>query len=608
MQIKQGTFDEVADKGWDINNPEHNARAGVRYLKKMADLADGDPKLAAVGYYGGPGAIEKAKKGIAVSDPRNPNAPNTLQYGDQVASRVGGGDKWWADAPVEGAEAPQAVPKAAPPVQASAPQVATGSVTKQGAKPSPQGPQEAPKEQPSFLKTADDTIRHIADTATFGLADKFAAKMDELTGRTQGTTYEENLKKERKQDEDASTGAKVAGTVIGSLIPGLGVLKAAQAPATASRLARAGYGAASGAAMGAASGVGHNDEDSLVSKGMDALKGGAVGGVVGGVIPAVLPATMEQKVASFIKKHGSDEQARRIAEGSQDLTGLATREAQGAKALGAKNRNGLAEKYIQDASKYIKDPEARTALQEGRNLSDAQLAELPENIREVVNKHTALMAATAPTPARNGIVSKALRAAVDSGALGEIPIPGASVLFNNRPTREFILNRVLGGRETTEAAIQNLVKQAPVADKVLEKLGPSKGAQALQKLQAQSQAAKRAADTDTAQKIADVAAKAQQQAKVKITMAKATRMPQGGGFQTLLAGGDSGLNLPSKVAIQDLRTLSNHPVLGKLADELRRTGAIKDNEAGFYGLTNALRKMQEGRQAAWRAKNPKGNP
>lgn len=91
MQIIPSTFRAVADKGWDISNPLDNARAGVRYVKQMFDSAGGDPKLAAVGYYGGPGAIAKARNGQAVSDPRNPNAPNTLQYGDQVVSRMGGG-------------------------------------------------------------------------------------------------------------------------------------------------------------------------------------------------------------------------------------------------------------------------------------------------------------------------------------------------------------------------------------------------------------------------------------------------------------------------------------------------------------------------------------
>lgn len=89
MQIIPGTFAEMADKGWDIKNPEHNARAGIRYIKQLDKRAGGNPALTAAGYYGGPGGLEKARKGIAVSDPRNPKAPTTLQYGQQVVARMG---------------------------------------------------------------------------------------------------------------------------------------------------------------------------------------------------------------------------------------------------------------------------------------------------------------------------------------------------------------------------------------------------------------------------------------------------------------------------------------------------------------------------------------
>jgi hypothetical protein len=89
MQVLAGTFGEMADKGWSIDNPEHNARAGIRYLKKLDKLSGGVPELTAAGYYGGPGGLEKARRGIAVSDPMNPNAPNTLQYGQQVVARLG---------------------------------------------------------------------------------------------------------------------------------------------------------------------------------------------------------------------------------------------------------------------------------------------------------------------------------------------------------------------------------------------------------------------------------------------------------------------------------------------------------------------------------------
>lgn len=88
MQITPSTFASVADKGWSIDDPVQNARAGIRYLKQLDQKSGGDPALTAAGYYGGPGAMEKARKGIAVSDPRNPTAPTTLQYGQQVAARI----------------------------------------------------------------------------------------------------------------------------------------------------------------------------------------------------------------------------------------------------------------------------------------------------------------------------------------------------------------------------------------------------------------------------------------------------------------------------------------------------------------------------------------
>jgi hypothetical protein len=88
MQIIPATFKSVAEKDWDINDPFYNSRAGIRYIKQLFEKADGDPALTAAGYYGGPGGLEKARRGVAVSDPRNPNAPTTLEYGQQVAARL----------------------------------------------------------------------------------------------------------------------------------------------------------------------------------------------------------------------------------------------------------------------------------------------------------------------------------------------------------------------------------------------------------------------------------------------------------------------------------------------------------------------------------------
>lgn len=88
MQILPATFQGVADRGWDINDPVMNARAGLRYLKQGYEASGGDPALTGAFYYGGPGGLTKAKQGVAVSDPLNPQAPNTLQYGQQVAARI----------------------------------------------------------------------------------------------------------------------------------------------------------------------------------------------------------------------------------------------------------------------------------------------------------------------------------------------------------------------------------------------------------------------------------------------------------------------------------------------------------------------------------------
>ena len=70
--------------------------------------------------------MEKARRGIAVSDPRNPNAPNTLQYGQQVAARLGKTPAPAATKPViQTAQA--ALPASAEvPVEAAPPVVAQG--------------------------------------------------------------------------------------------------------------------------------------------------------------------------------------------------------------------------------------------------------------------------------------------------------------------------------------------------------------------------------------------------------------------------------------------------------------------------------------------------
>jgi hypothetical protein len=581
MQVMPAT---QKDPGFGVRpsdgSPEDTARAGRDYYAAL-HMKYKDPITAAVAYNWGPG---HADKWIANGAKLEDLPDETLKYVSQMHQQ-------------QGQQGNPAAPTVSPAKPAATP--ANPAVPKDSAK----------KEEPhSWLREVDDTVRHIADTATFGLADKFAAKMDELTGRTNGTTYDQNLANERKKDEDASTGAKVVGTLAGAAVPGLGVLKAAQAPVGASRALRALYGAGAGAAEGAASGLGHNDSDDLGDKAKSAGIGAGVGAAIGGPLAAVLPATMSQKVASYVKEHG-EEGARRVAEATKDLTGLASREAQGGKAIGAKQANAIGNGYVAQAMDHIADPEIRTALQRGQALSDEQLAKLPPDIAAIINKQTTVAAQTAAKPAYDNILAKAGRVA----ARNLIPIEAVRNLAVN----------ALGGRETREQAIQKLLKQGPVADKVLEQLGPSKGAQALKVLQAKTAAAqaqnasragfgteagqalakdaentqvKAAADAVKAKtaaaaqaSAADLAAKAQAS---RNAMSKATRMPLGGGFQETLQGGRSGLDLTSKDSLAGLRALSNHPVLGPAATELRRTGKIAD-ENSFYAVQNGLRGLKE---------------
>jgi hypothetical protein len=88
MQVRTGAWTDVATPDMDRKNPFDNMRAGIRYAMKGFDAAKGDPVLAGAHYYGGPGGMKKLMEGKAVSDPENPKAPNTAEYGASVAKRM----------------------------------------------------------------------------------------------------------------------------------------------------------------------------------------------------------------------------------------------------------------------------------------------------------------------------------------------------------------------------------------------------------------------------------------------------------------------------------------------------------------------------------------
>ena len=127
----------------------------------------------------------------------------------------------------------------------------------------------------SVGQTADDTVRAMANAATFGMADRLAGYMG-----GQGTAAEV-AKSEAARER--SPYASIAGDVTGSLaLPGLGAESLA-ARYGSGALARAGAYGATGAVTGAAQGAGNTYTGELP----DYVKNAAIGGTLGGAFGAI---------------------------------------------------------------------------------------------------------------------------------------------------------------------------------------------------------------------------------------------------------------------------------------------------------------------------------
>lgn len=91
-QILESTFNGLKAQGkipadFDWRNPAHNEAAAVAYMQEAWSAAGGDPRKAAAYYYGGPKAIAGGQINT-YRDLRNPRAPDTHGYADQVLARM----------------------------------------------------------------------------------------------------------------------------------------------------------------------------------------------------------------------------------------------------------------------------------------------------------------------------------------------------------------------------------------------------------------------------------------------------------------------------------------------------------------------------------------
>lgn len=560
MQVIPSTFNSVADPGWDINNPVDNARAGVRYVAQMAQAAGGDPALTAAGYYGGPSALAKARQGIAVSDPNNPNAPNTLQYGQQVASRIpqstpqaSAGNPWDNDpivqppqaaqtapqpaapatpqaTPQQPAAAPQGTPQAAPQAPAQSPSmldsilnfgssldpVALGQKMGDAARQTISGAVTQAENQP-VMTTVDNAMRGAANGLTLGYADKAVAKLDSLVN---GTSYDDEIAKERAATQQAGDVGKVAGFVAPAVTGLSAASAAAEALPTASTALRTGAGMVAGGAEGAGSYLGNNDGP--IDPSQLALSTGM--GAVAGAIPGLTSeASNAQKAATFLRANGGSSDApliprmwnyvtgqgtdaqvanaARSADVISDLSGLQNRATQQGVPLGPADANALAAKYTQDATAAIRQlaPAEQqpliNALNQSKALSDPDIAALrttPQGnaVADAIQMRQQTQALTAPTVSSGNPVLKVGRMVVNNGGLGMLT-PHSAILgavTDLAPVRNVITN-LLGGRENRGANIAKALGQADNAAAFTAQYGPSAATQSAQQLQQMGQQA-----------------------------------------------------------------------------------------------------------------------
>lgn len=593
-QITKTTYDDVAPKlGIKDFSPASQDRIAIELIKRkgaLEDIQSGNFD-AAINKLGGTWASLPSSQ---YNQPKRSKewVDQQLAYTNTggwepaaTVSDAGNGD--WTPA-AEGWEpvAKQEAPKS---------QQELDAIYKQqkAAQPSQAKPAEAPMDYKSLgkkaLRVVDDAVRGAADTLTFGFADEIAAKMDQLTGRTK--SYEQGLKEQRARDAEGGT-ARLVGQVGGALLPTGAVVRGMD---SGSRLVRMGAGAATGALQGGLYGAGTAEEGKRLE---GAQEGAAFGALTGGVLGGVLPATVQQKGSSFIKKAGSEEGARLDSEIVRDLSKIAENpNARGVKTQ-AVQMNALEQKYVADANNAIKSlgkdglsklgtnqADIQAAIQARRILTPEELNSLRGNtagnaLADAIEKAQRTRALTAPNPADNNILVKGIRVGADYVLPGIISKP---------------INYMLNNRKSREEVVAGLLKNQDAAANALERLGPSQASQSLEALQQLAQKAQAGRQAQIAQQQAQKAAALAQQATNKNQILQQTRMPAGGGFQELLNGGASGLNMTSKEAIDALRTVSKvakgTPV-GDAAATMLKSQPVKDEQA-FYGVQNMIRRLSE---------------
>lgn len=182
----------------------------------------------------------------------------------------------------------------------------------------------------------DDFSRMAVDSATFGLADKAAAKASEMLG---GQSYArgkaENQRETEAANQRSGPGASFAANALGGLLTGSalargGVSVLGHVPQNASILTKILAGAVEGGLYGAANEAGHSKADTWKGVAQDAtggiLPGAAVGGTLSaaaGVIPRIITPNIADsaertRMAEALRAQGVDVKASQVT-GARNL-------------------------------------------------------------------------------------------------------------------------------------------------------------------------------------------------------------------------------------------------------------------------------------------------
>lgn len=84
----RGTMRTIGGRQYDLNDEDQNTEAGLRYIKEGLDKSGGDPHLASLYYFGGPGALAKAQK-----TGRIPNISDGGNTASSYVKSVGGSSR-----------------------------------------------------------------------------------------------------------------------------------------------------------------------------------------------------------------------------------------------------------------------------------------------------------------------------------------------------------------------------------------------------------------------------------------------------------------------------------------------------------------------------------